>query len=146
MSRLKKAIQLYVEAELYDYPYTKQQIDELRADIAESGVTLEQALLGAKIQANRHSDPTQNKGIELATNRRLTRMIQTVQAIEAVLPRLRSDLRKMVQMRYFEREYTDQAIAYRLHINERTLRRWRRDVAWMIAVELGLVNATEVSA
>ena len=140
MKRLRKAVERYVEAELYDYPYLTKAIEELRADIAEAGTVTIQTVLGTPIQQGRRADPTQAKGIELATNRRLARMHQTVQAIEAVLGRLRPEVRRLIEMKYFEREYTDQAIARRIPTSTATFYRWQIQVVRDIAIELGLAT------
>ena len=138
MKRLREAVARYVEAELYDYPYLRKAIEELRADISEAGATGE--VLGVRITSSGHADPASRKGIELATNRRLARMHQTVQAIEAVLERLRPEVRRLIEMKYFEREYTDKAIARRIPISPATFYRWQNEVVRDIAVELGLVT------
>lgn len=136
---MKRAVFRYVEAELYDYPWTKQEIARLRTDIALEGPALEAALLGHRVTGGQLPDPTVAKTIRLLTNRRLQRMEETVAAIERVLDRLPPEMQRLVQLKYWER-WGPWRITEELHISERTYYRWRAAVVRAVAVELGLVN------
>jgi RinA family phage transcriptional activator len=141
---LRRATFRYVEAELYDYPYTRQNIDSLREDIIDAGVRLEAATLQARVQSNRVYDPTESKGVRLVTNKRLTRMQETVEAIDRVWARLDEDKRRLVELKYWDGRYTDKGIAEQLHASMRTYYRWRQGIVYAVAVEMGLANAINV--
>lgn len=148
---MKKAVFRYVEAELYDYPYTKRDIESIREDIIESGRTLEGFLtealrLGTIPCGGTPSDPTAHKAIRLLTNRRLKRMEETVAAIERVLARLPAEKKRLVELKYWDGRYTDKGIIQQLNISERTYYRWRREIVLAVAIEMGLVNAVQPEA
>lgn len=142
---MRREVFRYVEAELFDYPWTLKEIARLRADIALEGVALEEALLGARVSGGRLPDPTREKAIRLITNRRLKRMEETVEAIERVLSRLPAEMRELVRLRYWER-WGRVRVCEELHISERTYYRWRAAVVRAVAVEMGLVNGAEEAA
>ena len=136
---MKRAVFRYVEAELYDYPFTVKEIARLRADIVLGGMALENALL-QQHAGGQQPDPTREKAIRLITNRRLRRMEETVAAIERVFDGLPPGMQRLVQLRYWERWGMGHIMA-ELHISERTYYRWRAAVVKAVAVEMGLVNA-----
>ncbi|HHY95479.1 MAG TPA: transcriptional regulator [Firmicutes bacterium] len=139
---MKRAVFRYVEAELYDYPWTVKEIARLRADILQEGPRLEAALLGEHVSGGQQSDPTQAKVMRLVTNRRLRRMEETVAAIERVFERLPRGKQDLVELKYWQR-YDNLAVAERLHVSLPTFYRWRMEVIRGMAIELGLVNAME---
>lgn len=140
---MKRAVFRYVEAELYDYPFTVKEIARLRADIALEGQGLEAALLQEHVTGGRQPDPTREKAIRLLTNRRLRRMEETVAAIQRVYDRLPPEKQRLVDLKYWQR-YGNLAVATRLHISRATFYRWRAEVVTAVAVELGLANAVEL--
>ncbi len=131
-----KEVLRYVENELYTYPWRKQDIERLRADImGESPERTERMAVGSE----NIGDPTLSKTVRLLTSRRLIRMTENYEAITRVYERLDKDKKRLVEMRYWQREYTDYGIYQRLHISRRTYYRWREQILWAIAVELGLL-------
>ncbi|NPV72130.1 MAG: transcriptional regulator [Firmicutes bacterium] len=140
---MNRAVFRYVEAELYDYPWTKQEIARLRVDIALEGSGVEAALLAQHVSGGQQADPTLAKTIRLLTNRRLKRMEETVAAIERVYDRLPPEKQRLVDLKYWQR-YSNLAVATRLHISRATFYRWRAEVVTAVAVELGLANAVEL--
>lgn len=131
-----KEVLRYVENELYAYPWRKQDIERLRADImGESPARTERMAVGSE----NIGDPTLSKTVRLLTSKRLIRMTENYEAITRVYERLDKDKKRLVEMRYWQREYTDYGIYQRLHISRRTYYRWREQILWAIAVELGLL-------
>jgi len=139
--KIKSAVFKYIEAELYDYPQTKQAIEELKEDIIEEAPVLDD------VGGNTHrvSNPTLSKTMRLVTNRRLARMEQTVAAIDRVLNSLDPDRRRLVELKYFEKRLANAGVAMELNISDATFYRWRNEIILLVAVELGLANAVEVS-
>lgn len=84
-------------------------------------------------------DPTLSKTVRLLTSKRLIRLTENYEAITRVYEGLDSSKKRLVEMRYWQREYTDYGIYQRLHISRRTYYRWREQILWAIAVELGLL-------
>lgn len=140
---MKRAVFRYVEAELYDYPFTKRELESLRLDIIEEGPDPGRIVVGD--QKRRVTDPTYSKTARLLTNRRLKRMEETVRAIERVLERLPADKRRLVELKYFRCRLSNPGVAHALNVSLRTFYRWREEVVAAVAVELGLVNAAGIN-
>lgn len=134
---MTREIQVFVQAELQSYHDTKQEMDTIRDDIAETeamDIREERRKSEGSID-----DPTPRKTHDLMTNKRLKRMSDTVRAIEVVFRSLPPEKKRLVKMKYWDRQYTDYGIARELFISDRTLRRWDRVIIRLIAQEMGLV-------
>lgn len=142
---LKKTIFRYVEAELYDYPFTKEEIESLRDSIIEAVPVLDSADGMSRKPNYKISDPTSSKVGQLLTNRRLRRMEETVVAIDKVLTRLPKEKMELVKLKYWECRLSNHGVAEALHVSDATYYRWRNEVVTAVAIEMGLVNAVKVS-
>lgn len=136
---MKKSVFRYIEAELYDYPATLKEIGQLREEIIESGAKEE----GVRVQVSSISDPTATRATMLLTNRRLKRLVEVREAIEAVIYHLEPHHRRLVELKYWDRMLTNTGIAQQLNISEMTFYRWRRDIVIAIGQQLGLANLKE---
>lgn len=123
----------YVEAELYAYPWRKQDIERVRADILAS--TPERAVTFSEQVSN----PTLLKAMQLLTSRRLERLVQNYDAITKVYESLDKTRKHLIEMRYWQREYTDYGIYKKLFISRRTYFYWREQALRLMAVEMGLL-------
>jgi len=122
-----------VEAELYAYPWRKQEIERLRNDILNA--TPERAAARSEEVGN----PTLLRAMRLLTSKRLERLTNNFEAITKVHQSL-DDLRKrLIEMKYWQREYTDYGIYQRLHVSRRTYFYWRDQILRAIAAEMGLL-------
>lgn len=140
--KLKFALKRYIEAELCDYPETKEKLEDLRADIIYKSSLPEE---GSQINArNNVSKPTERMAILLITNKRLEQMEKTVKAIEKVLGMLDSEKMELVRLKWWERKLTPIGIAGQMHIHEQTVYNWQRDVINLVAIEMGLANAADL--
>lgn len=135
-SRIKKSNFKMIESELYCYNESKKYLDELREEILEGSATQD---LGVLVQNGVIGNPTANKAIKLTNSREILEVERRLRAIEKVLKLLENDERKLrlVQMKYFERRYTDIGIALELDISERTFYNWRREIIRLIGEQLG---------
>lgn len=115
---MKRAVFRYVEAELYDYPFIKRELEDLRAAIIEEGPDPGKVVVGR--EKTRFTDPTYTKAQRLLTNRRLSRMEDTVRAIEEVLGRLSAEKRRLVELKYFQGRLSNLGVADALNVNLRT--------------------------
>jgi len=140
---VKNAVFRYVEAELYDYPFTKRDLESLRLDIIEEGP--DPGMVRAASRTTEVSDPTLSKATKLLTNRRLARMEDTVRAIERVLDRLPAEKYRLVELKYFQGRLSNLGVADALKVSLRTFYRWREEIVMAVAVEMGLVNAADVN-
>ncbi|MCK9268491.1 MAG: hypothetical protein M0P14_07260 [Alkaliphilus sp.] len=141
---MKKAIFRYVETELFDYPYTKEDIESLRDNIIEAVPIFDSANGMSRKPNYKISDSTYSKGTQLLTNRRLRRMEETVTAIDKVLAKLPKEKMELVRLKYWECRLSNHGVAEALHVSDATYYRWRNEVVTAVAIELGLVNVAEV--
>ena len=132
---IKRANFKMIEAELYCYEESKEQLELLREDIIESTPIQE---VNVKTSPG---DPTQTKAIKLVNNREIIEMERRLKAIDKAIEVLKTsnEPRKyeLLHMKYFERRYTDVGICMELGISERTFYRWRREIIELIANFLG---------
>lgn len=131
--RYERQVLRYVEAELYAYPWRKQEIERLRNDIL--AATPERAAARSEEVGN----PTLLRAMRLLTSKRLERLTSNFEAITRVYESLDDVKQRLVDMRYWQREYTDYGIQQRLHISRSTYFQWRNKVLRAIATEMGLL-------
>lgn len=135
-NRIEKSNFKTIESELYCYHESKKYLEELREEIIESSAAQE---IGVAVQSGTTGDTTGNKAVKLASSREILEVKRRLRAIEKVLGLLENNERKLklVQMKYFERRYTDIGISMELDISERTFYNWRKEIIRLIAEQLG---------
>ena len=135
-NRIEKSNFKMIESELYCYKESKKYLDELREEIIEGSAAQE---AGVAVQSGTTSNVTMNKAIKLASSIEMLEVERRLRAIEKVLGLLEKDDKKLrlVQMKYFERRYTDIGIALELSISERTFYNWRKYIIQLIGQQLG---------
>ena len=133
--KLEKSVFRYIEHELYNYRYTVQTIQELRESIIDA-VPLKETVPGTGYI----SDPTARKATKLVTNTALARMTRTVAAIERALDKLKQDHRALFELKYC-RAIPWKRICDEMAISERTYFRLRRELVYMVALEMGLAES-----
>jgi RinA family phage transcriptional activator len=123
-----------IEAELYGYFDTKRELELMEEEILEGSPFQEVA-----VQAGTTGDSTASKAIKLASSKELLEVRRRVNAIEKALLVLQQNETKLrlLQMKYFERKYTDQGIMMELHISNNTFYRWRREIVKLVGSYLG---------
>jgi len=132
--KLEKAVFKYVEHELYNYQYALQEIEDLREDIIES-VPFKETIPGS----GHISDPTARKAVKLITNKAIKRMSDTILAIERALDRLNPDHRAIFELKHCQR-LPWQKVCEEMPVSERTYFRLRRELVYMVALEMGLLK------
>jgi len=134
-SRERAAFRL-IECELYNYHQTKHELESYRNDLIDSSGNT-----GVGGPGSGPGDPTSVKVLALNNSIAIREMERRIKAIEHALQILEchpdKGRIKLVKLKYFERELTDQGICMRLNISERTFRRWRTDAVKIIADRLG---------
>jgi len=133
--KLEKSVFRYIEHELYNYKYTLQTIEDLRENIIDS-VPLRETVPSAGFI----SDPTARKATKLVTNTALARMTRTVAAIEKALNRLNQDHRAVFELKYCQ-ALPWKRVCDEMPVSERTYFRLRRELVYMVAMELGLAES-----
>ncbi len=129
----ERQVYRYVEAELYAHPLRKRDIERLRADIIEA--TPERSVTSSE----NPGDPTLLRAMRLLTSKRLERMMGNYEAIAKIYESLDDMKKRLVDMRYWQRKYTDCGIYENLHISRRTYFRWREEILAAMAIEMGLL-------
>ena len=138
MTLINRATYRFVEQELRNYPYLKQEMNEIRLDVIEAGPAKDE--LGVGIQTNRVSDPTASKGVQLAEHYRLRRIIETVQAIDRALEQMGPECRRLVQLTYLQSDLTPQGIALKMNMSYDTYRKWKSRTVHFVAYHLGVAS------
>lgn len=131
---MKKSVFRYIEAELFDYHDTLEEITQLREDIMEGRA---ERAIG---KSTRKSDPTATRATRLLMDRRLQRLEEVTTAIGRVYDNVPREKQKLIKLKYWDRRYTNTGVAEDLHIGEMTFYRWRRQIIQAIARELGLID------
>jgi len=134
-SYLAKPVFKYLEAEIRDYHRSVSEIEQIKRDVAECN-HVETNKGGHSIAVG---NPTERKGLLLATDQRLARLERMVAAIDQTLESLPPSHKEMVQMKYWSRLYTDEGMAEHLGIELRTLYRWKKDFVLRVAIKLGFL-------
>ena len=134
---LRPAVFKHVEAELYAYHETKKEIIRLREQILHGTTTDDENVGGGR--ANIPGRPTERIATRLLTNKRLRNLEEIVEAIESVLYQLDDVQVKLIQLRYFSKKKSWEAIADECHIHVQTAYKYRRLVVHAIAEKLGWI-------
>lgn len=142
-----------IEAELYNIIQTKREHEIRKKEILYGSPIPREQELGTKVQENRLGDVTTHKVMRL-----LAKIMQEeerrIKAIEYILrlyglqlkegtakqiPDWQGDeaKRKLVQLKYFDRRYTDRGIMEEIACSPRAFYKWRREFVQLIADELG---------
>ena len=127
--RLSKNIYKYIEGEIRSYRNTKKEIENIKMDIITKPPKPEE------IRGTDIGDSTANKALKISMDRKILEMQQTVRGIEKVHKTL-SNNKKVVMENYWNNQYTNFGIAQRLGVEERTVRRWKQQIVYTVAIEL----------
>lgn len=122
-----------IEAELYGYFDTKKELELMEEEILEGSPFQEVA-----VQCG-NGDTTANKAIKLISSKEILEVRRRINAIERVMFILQQNEYKLrlLQMKYFERKYSDIGIQQELNISRETFYRWRRDIIKLVGQYLG---------
>jgi len=94
----RKATFRLIEAELYAYPKTKEELEQLREDILSMQAVAHE---GVKVNVSGVSDTTAKKAVKL-TSLALLETARRIEAIEYVYERLDDERKKLVRLKYWE--------------------------------------------
>lgn len=127
----------HIEAELYAYHETKKEIVRLREEILHGKSRSDENIGGGR--SNLPGDPTGRTAIALVSHRRLQRLEEIVDAIEGVYSRLPDEKKRLIEIRYWTkpRILTWDGIAREIPTGRATVFRWRDEIIFAIAEELG---------
>lgn len=133
---MKREIQKYIECELRQYYHSKAELADIKSDIIDSTPA------GQTGRSSGPSNPTAAKAGRLLSNKRIKKLEETLLAIEYTYREIDQDKRAMIELMYFQRPrtLTDIGIAQKLNIGRRTLYRWRTEILYRVAKEMGLTD------
>lgn len=136
---INKPCYRYIEHELYNYNNLVKEMEEIQDEIINASPTPS----GERVQSSGLSDMTSSKALKLVTNTRIKRIEDTLKGIETGIRILKTspETRKyeLLQMKYFDCQYTDSRIAQELNISIETFYRWKRQIILIMAMHMGLV-------
>ncbi len=136
--KLQQSYYKYIESELYNYKNMVEELKEIQDDIISSSP----AVSGERVQSSSLSDETASKAVRLISSARLKRLDETVRAIDVGIKILKTcpepGKYKLLEMKYFDCQYTDIRIAKELNISRETYFRWKRQIISLMAMHLGL--------
>lgn len=136
--KLQQSYYKYIESELYNYKNMVEELKEIQDDIISSSP----AASGERVQSSSLSDETASKAVRLISSARLKRLDETVRAIDVGIKILKTcpepGKYKLLEMKYFDCQYTDIRIAKELNISRETYFRWKRQIISLMAMHLGL--------
>lgn len=132
---LSKATFKHIEAELYKYKNTVDEIKNLRYNIIQS--TPDENVGGGR--SNIISKPTEILATRLDTHKQLEYLEEIVYAIETVYNISPPHYRKLIQLRYWDKNnnLSWDGLALELNCTKRTAIRWRDKIVYDIAELLG---------
>lgn len=136
-TKLPDHIFRFVEAELYDYPVHKLTLNAAREDIIEEMPAAVGDITG--VRGSTMSSPIERKVMRLMTNRRIERLEFMIRVIEDVLSAIPEEERRLVNLKYFDQELTNQGVARALGMSDSTFHRKRREVIRRFAIRMGLM-------
>jgi RinA family phage transcriptional activator len=132
---LSKATFKHIEAELYKYKNTVEEIKKLRYNIIQS--TPDENVGGGR--SGLISKPTEMLATRLDTHKQLDYLEDIVYAIETVYNISPQHYRKLINIRYFDKSRVSdwEGTASELHCSKKTAQRWRDKIVYDIAEVLG---------
>ncbi|QTL96546.1 DUF1492 domain-containing protein [Iocasia frigidifontis] len=136
---LDNSVFRFVEHELYNYQETIKDLKEINHDDIETKSSGN--LLPYDRYSSNRSYPwgssTEDCGIDLITNKIAYRMKRTIEAIGRAKKRLDDEKKELFRLKY-QKGMSWQQITIEINISRRTYYRWRDEIVYITAEEMGL--------
>ena len=127
--RLSKNTFKYVEQEIRQYKNNLKELNQLKNDIIQETTEKQNG------RSSGLGDSTAAKAVKLSMNRKISELEKNQKAIETIYHRLCQD-KQSVMEEYWQSRYTNAGLAYKLGVDERTIRRWKQQIVYLVAAEL----------
>ena len=127
--RLSKNTFKYVEQEIRQYKNNLKALNRLKNEIIQEAPEKQNG------RSSGLGDSTAAKAVKLSMNRKISELEKNQKAIETIYHRLCQD-KQSVMEEYWQSRYTNAGLAYKLGVDERTIRRWKQHVVYLVAAEL----------
>ena len=127
--RLSKNTFKYVEQEIRQYKNNLKELNRLKNEIIQEAPDKQNG------RSSGLGDSTAAKAVKLSMNRKISELEKSQKAIETIYHRLCQD-KQSVMEEYWQSRYTNAGLAYKLGVDERTIRRWKQHIVYLVAAEL----------
>ena len=127
--RLSKNTFKYVEQEIRQYKNNRKELNRLKNEIIQETTEKQNG------RSSGLGDSTAAKAVKLSMNRKISELEKNQKAIETIYHRLCQD-KQSVMEEYWQSRYTNAGLAYKLGVDERTIRRWKQHIVYLVAAEL----------
>lgn len=133
------AIFKFVEHELYNYEDTKEELKELKEDIAESSISNLDYDNFASTESYPEGSSTETAVSVLLQNKVAKRMSNTIRYIDRAVNELDEQHLEIYIMKYRKKK-TWQQIVEELPISQSTYFRYRKNIVRKVAKKMGLIQ------
>ncbi len=127
--RLSKNTFKYVEQEIRQYKNNLKELNRLKNEIIQETTEKQNG------RSSGLGDSTAAKAVKLSMDRKISELEKSQKAIETIYDRLCQD-KQSVMEEYWQSRYTNAGLAYKLGVDERTIRRWKQQIVYLVAAEL----------
>ena len=127
--RLSKNTFKYVEQEIRQYKNNLKELNRLKNEIIQETPEKQNG------RSSDLGDSTAAKAVKLSMNRKISELEKNRNAVETIYQRLCQD-KQSVMEEYWQSRYTNAGLAYKLGVDERTIRRWKQHIVYLVAAEL----------
>lgn len=121
------------------YRYTENEIKNYKDNIKELSRLKDNLILttpeAQEIRGSCPGDSTLNKVIKISQDKQIAKMEKSIKAIDKVYNNLSSD-KKAVMDNFWQGRYTNRGLADKICVSERSIKRWRRQIVYSVAIEL----------
>ena len=127
--RLSKNTFKYVEQEIRQYKNNLKELNRLKNEIIQEAPEKQNG------RSSGLGDSTAAKAVKLSMDRKISELEKSQKAIATIYHRLCQD-KQSVMEEYWQSRYTNAGLAYKLGVDERTIRRWKQHIVYLVAAEL----------
>ncbi|HML90319.1 MAG TPA: hypothetical protein PKA28_17910 [Methylomusa anaerophila] len=119
----------YVEQEIRQYKNNLKELSRLKNDIILETPEKQEG------RSNSVGNSTASKAVKISMDRKIIELEKIQKAIEKTYHRLCHDKQSIME-EYWQSRYTTAGLAYKLGVDERTIRRWKQYIVYSVAAEL----------
>ena len=137
--KIPPAIFKFVEHELYNYEDTKQDLRELKEDIAESGLGNLDFDDFSSTESYPSGSSTETATVDIIQNKVAKRMSNTIRYIDKAIQELDEEKVRLYIKKYRQNK-SWQTIVEEMPISQSTFFRYRKEIVRKVAKKMGLIN------
>jgi len=137
--KIPPAIFKFVEHELYNYEDTKEELKELKEDIAESGLGNLDYDDFSSTESYPSGSSTETATVDILQNKVAKRMSNTIRYIDKAIRELDEEKVRLYIKKYRQNK-SWQTIVEEMPISQSTFFRYRKEIVRKVAKKMGLIN------